>query len=306
MQTFQCTRRLSVLTAMLVFVIVLYGCESMPVDSYGGASPHMRKDYSSIQNPANPYNYVSSLHNEGLDYLYSRLSSQYSADTGTIVTYTYDFVCDSTWWSFGNGDIPPASIIHDCLDSGDYYWQVLTECNAPEVVQYIDAIINVLEDSTIAISESIPLLSNIESDIMVNLDTNAQGLPLLFVAAAKHSAAYWSDTTNWYKWFDLNAQSVRGRSGVNSWSKTRTKEKDPKKTDWGQVVKKDAIGMATGAVKGFIGGLVTGALGGSIGGPAGTVAGACGGAITVSLGGMVGGGVAASGAEYIRQAADSK
>jgi hypothetical protein len=137
------------------------------------------------------------------------------------------------------------------------------------------------------------------------MNDTSKSFPLLVLASAKNSAAYWTDTANIDLWESLcDSNYIIGGSG--GLFKYCEKPPQPEKGKTLKVVEADAIGMAAGSIGGLFGGAIVGAVIGSFAGPAGTAAGAAGGALIGSMGGMISVGTGNSVTEVCKQQGNGK
>lgn len=159
----------------------------------------------------------------------------------------------------------------DRVDSTEYYFNYYLSNASPEEVAFINEISNTLSDSSLWTDstefdqEIIDLLSSIETDILNSgLDSIQIRMPLLYVAVAKHSAAYWSS---------LYGQSFKPLSSSLS-----------KKTlMWGPRYFAAKHPIVQGDAKGAVAGAISGAVAGAIFGPT-AIIGAGYGAVTGGIG----------------------
>ena len=236
---------------------------------------HIQQSYENIQNPNNVFNVFGEIHNNALDCCWERADAENPDTISDYYPYVIDYLKltplegDSTWAD----NMTYEQFIS--LDSVEYYWTYVVSSCSGTVATYLENILTVVQDTTHELDYIIPTLSDIETSIISDsLGWYDRSMPLLAIAIAKHSAAYWTDTNNVNKWNEIG----------QGFEKRATYEDEPKKkSKVRKVVVSDLKGAVWGAVSGWIGGAITGAIFGSSEGPAGTVAGAAGGAIQGSL-----------------------
>lgn len=273
--------RLHLYITFLTLVVIL-GCMKDEPVSYSSKrinfASSFHKDWSSIQNPNNPYNVVGEIHNNCLDYIAEQRRLDPDTTLSVNIEYVTEFFQDSSWYRLENGSGVPGGFLEHQKDSAEAYFYRLAL--NPSQQSFFDEILATLEDTTQ--EDFVTSLSQIENSILnSDLTESERGFPLLFVSLAKHSAAYWQSDTTTNVWPWLTSKKAQVGCGASGCAVSGIIETDAK---WG-------LG---GAIGGFLGGLVAGGLGGSLGGPAGTLGGAAGGAIIGSLAGGVSVGSTAS------------
>lgn len=183
------------LSALITFNF--FGCSDVytPVGDNAKYAPSSPADWASIQNPNNPFNEVGALHNECLANIESVVHPNGPKDVDAGMDQLIVFIQDSTWYE----SYVTKQWLLGIADSADYYYDLHYQSAPQEEKDFLDAITSAIFDSSNALNADgidatlIPRLASIESDILAsNLQDSEKCIPLLYVAIAKHSTAYWS------------------------------------------------------------------------------------------------------------------
>jgi hypothetical protein len=186
------------LMILLAAISVGTGCqpESGTVNADDAQYPRSSIEWKSVQNPNNPFNYIGVAHNDLLDYVGTVCTAeQLENDFAAVIDAAINFVGDSSWYD----PYVTAQWVSSSIDSLPYFWSLHTSSCGAEEIGYINAILAELNDTTYAFGEYgidttlVDRLSNVEDQILGSgLSDSAMQVPLVFVAVAKHSAAYWN------------------------------------------------------------------------------------------------------------------
>ncbi len=259
---------------------------STAVDPRGGGMPRAPRQWKAAQNPANPYNAVGEIHNACLDYVAARRLRDPAMDAEASIAAAYDFFRDSTWFRLAGGDRIPIDLLRmteeqgrGCLDRME--WTARQR-------GWLARMDSVLADT--AHFDPVGGLSAVESEILASGAAETEtGFPLLYVAIARQSAAYWLDDSG-----EAWPAVARAKQGVTGGAYGGALLHGRGAGTLGGIIREDATSGMYGAIAGFLGGGIYTGIAGSINGPAGALAGAAGGLIQGSTAGAAAVGAAGS------------
>lgn len=283
--------RLQVAYILLCLLVAggISACGSSPTESH--RETLVRKSYTAIQNPNNPYNVIGVLHNEGLDYFADNVGSSDTSQTDIeelIAAYLVEVGVgkvvgnDTVWYD-------PQFVLDSIVRAYDFRDSTRTWTAhvsfSPVQQAFIDAVLDEAGTIEVPISSakrdsSMTVFNQVENNILSSaLSVDEKSVPLALVAVAKHSLEYWSDYPEYY----------------SSWFEGEGSEKVADREKIKEVIRSDAKGLIFGAFTGFLGGAIAGGIGGLLVGNApGGAVGAAGGAVVGSFVGSVTGAIGGS------------